>query len=87
MEATVLPVTSNVTSGAPTAMSSPSDPCTIRITPANGDGISTTAFAVSTSTSGWFSSTVAPSADSHRTILPSSSPSPRSGMTKTRSVI
>ena len=44
--------------------------------PANGDGISTVAFAVSTSTSGWFSVTSSPAATSHATISPSSSPSP-----------
>ena len=59
----------------------------VTMRPANGEGISTVAFAVSTSTSGWFSATASPSATSQATISPSSSPSPRSGIANTRSAI
>jgi hypothetical protein len=48
-------------------------------TPAYGEGISTAAFAVSTSTIGSLILTVSPGATSHLRISPSVSPSPRSG--------
>ena len=44
-------------SGAPTGTSASTAPCRVTIRPANGEGISTAAFAVSTSTNGWFSAT------------------------------
>jgi hypothetical protein len=50
--------------------------------PAHLAGISTIALAVSTSTIGWLSATVSPTATSHLTISPSVSPSPRSGSKK-----
>src|SRR4029453_18639920 len=72
--------TSNVASGAPTASVSPAPAWNRATRPANGEGTSTVAFAVSISTNGWFSSTVAPSATSHALTIPSSSPSPGSGV-------
>ena len=78
---------SNVTNAEPTGTASPTDACNVVTVPANGDGISTVAFAVSTSTSGWFNAICSPSPTSHATISPSSRPSPRSGMAKTRSAI
>ena len=75
---------SNVTNGAPTGMDPPGAPCSSVTTPAKGEGISTAAFAVSTSTSGWFSATVSPTSTSQATISPSSRPSPRSGIVNTR---
>ena len=75
------------TRGAPTRTTSPSPPCRRSTTPAQGDGISTSAFAVFTSTKTWFSTTVSPSATRHATISASSRPSPRSGSRKSRVVI
>ena len=80
-------VTENVTRTAPTGTSSPSEAPSETTSPAYGDGISTVAFAVSTSTNGWLSSTVSPTSTSQATIRPSSSPSPRSGNANTRSLI
>ena len=77
---------SKVTSGAPTGTLSSCSPCSVAIRPANGEGTSTTALAVSISTSGWFSATRSPGETSHATIVPSSRPSPRSGSEKTRSI-
>ena len=81
------PTTSNVASGAPTASVSPAATWSLATRPANGEGISTIALAVSTSTSGWFSETSSPSADQPLHDLASSRPSPRSGSRKTRSAI
>ena len=62
--------TANVTSGEPTGTASPTAPCSdAPRRPANGDGISTVAFAVSTSTSGWFSSTCVALGDQPRDDL------------------
>ena len=44
-------------------------PCSVAMRPANGDGISTVAFAVSTSTSGWFSVDLVPRGDQPRDDL------------------
>ena len=80
------PATRNVTRGAPTATAS-RHPVQRRDRSRVRRGDPTVAFAVSTSTSGWFSVTSSPSATSHATISPSSSPSPRSGIANTRSAI
>jgi len=47
--------------------------------PVRGEGISTLALSVITSTSGWSSRTRSPSFTSQRTISPSAMPSPMSG--------
>src|SRR5439155_14774185 len=47
--------------------------------PATGDGSSTSALSVCTSTSGWSRATVSPGFTSHETTSPSSRPSPTSG--------
>src|SRR5262249_23819377 len=65
--------------GEPTSTVEPSS-WKIRVTlPAHFAGISTAALAVSTSTIGWFSVMMSPSATSQRRISPSVNPSPRSG--------
>src|SRR5436305_1816152 len=78
--------TSNVMIGEPTSTVSPSPWCSAETTPAYGEGISTAAFAVSTSTIGWFSVTSSPGWTNHLRISPSVSPSPRSGSLKSRNV-
>src|SRR5829696_4289405 len=65
--------------GVPTSTVSPSAWCSSETTPAYGDGISTAAFAVSTSTIGWLSFTSSPGPTNHLRISPSVRPSPRSG--------
>src|SRR2546430_12779921 len=55
--------------------------------PAYGDGITTTALAVSTSQSGVFTATVAPSSTRQATSWASVKPSPRSGRRKVWSAI
>ncbi len=50
-----------MTNAEPTGTASPTDACNVVTVPANGDGISTVAFAVSTSTSGWFNAICSPS--------------------------
>src|SRR5580700_8067930 len=72
--------------GFPTVMVSPSVPCRVATRPANGVGTSTTAFSVVISATGWSTTTTSPSATSQRLISPSVSPSPRSGMRKSRTV-
>ena len=70
----------NSTRGAPTAMRSPGAPNTLeQCVPARGDGISMTALAVSTETSGWSVMTWSPSVTCQATISASGRPSPRSG--------
>src|SRR5687768_3398366 len=72
--------------GVPTSTVSPAS-CSSAVTvPANGEGSSTAAFAVSTSHSGWFTVTVSPTATSHCRISPSVRPSPTSGSLNWRSV-
>ena len=61
------------------SITSPASPCNFATLPENGDGTSTTAFAVSIETSGSSSLTVSPSLTSHSTIVASGRPSPRSG--------
>ena len=68
-----------VTITLPTGTTSPSAAATAAITPARGDGISTVALSVITSTSGWSSRTESPGFTSQRTISPSAIPSPMSG--------
>ena len=58
-----------MTNGEPTGTASPTDACNVVTVPANGDGISTVAFAVSTSTSGWFNAIWSPSRDEPRDDL------------------
>ena len=80
-------VVSTVMIVEPTATFAPTSPKIFSTVPAKGDGISTSAFSVSTSTIGWFSSIVSPSFTSHCTISASVSPSPRSGSLKSRALI
>ena len=56
------PVRSSLTvmSGAPTVSRSPGPACSSATRPAYGTGISTTAFAVSTSTTSWSTATMSP---------------------------
>src|SRR5688500_4768230 len=54
--------------------------------PARGDGISTVALSVITSTIGWSSVTTSPSATFHWTISPSTTPSPISGRWKSNGI-
>src|SRR5262249_33722392 len=65
--------------GVPTATVSPSLAYSSATTPAYGDGSSTAAFAVSISTSTWFTTTVSPGRTYHVRISLSVSPSPTSG--------
>jgi hypothetical protein len=65
--------------GDPTSTVLPSEWKIFVTRPAHFAGISTAAFAVSTSTMGWFCVTRSPSATNHFRISPSVSPSPRSG--------
>src|SRR4051812_28883650 len=78
--------TSKVMSGEPTSTVSPSPWCSAETTPAYGEGISTAALAVSTSTIGWLSFTSSPGWTNHLRISPSVRPSPRSGSLKSRNV-
>ena len=73
---------SNSTSGAPTLTRSPGLASRRAIRPDCGDGISTTAFSVSTATSGWSSTTWSPSDTCQETSSASCNPSPRSGSAK-----
>jgi hypothetical protein len=73
---------SKVMIGEPTSTVSPSAWWSCVTTPAYGDGISTAALAVSTSTIGWLRVTWSPGCTSHLRISPSVSPSPRSGSLK-----
>ncbi len=65
--------------GVPTSTVCPSPTYSSATTPAYGDGSSTAAFAVSISTSVWFTATVSPGCTNHFRISPSVSPSPTSG--------
>src|SRR3954467_6287398 len=65
--------------GAPPATVAPASWWISCTTPAYGDGTSTAALAVSTSTIGWLSLTSSPTLTIHCRISPSVSPSPRSG--------
>ena len=80
------PATSMLISGLPTVMVSPAAPWSVATRPAKGVGTSTTAFSVVISATGWSTTTTSPSATSQRLISPSVSPSPRSGMRKSRIV-
>src|SRR5579859_4709261 len=73
------PVTSMVTSAAPTLTFSPSWAWIFRTLPVFGDGISTLALSVSTETRAASSRIVSPSWTNQRTTSPSATPSPRSG--------
>jgi hypothetical protein len=70
---------SKVMIGEPTSTVSPAWWWIWVTTPAYGDGTSTAALAVSTSTIGWLSFTSSPGDTIHCRISPSVSPSPRSG--------
>src|SRR5437879_5063588 len=76
-----------VTSASPTATESPGRAWSFRMVPAYGDGITTTALAVSTSQSGVLTATVAPSSTRQATSWASVRPSPRSGRRKVWSAI
>ena len=73
---------SSTTSTAPTSTTSPSPPLSSTTVPAFGDGISTVALSVITSTRGWSSATDSPIATFQETISPSTTPSPMSGSLK-----
>lgn len=64
---------------SPTGTVTPSSTRRLEMVPAAGAGTSTVALSVITSTTGWCSSTEAPSSTSHWTISPSAMPSPISG--------
>ena len=68
-------------------MVAPGSPYSLETTPANGDGSSTSALAVSTSAITWLSATVSPTATRHDTSSDSVSPSPRSGSLKSLTVM
>jgi hypothetical protein len=68
-----------LTSTVPTGTTAPSSTRIASIVPVRGDGISTLALSVITSTSGWSSLTPSPTRTSQRTISPSATPSPMSG--------
>jgi hypothetical protein len=63
----------------PTGTTWPSSAWRRAMTPVRGEGISTLALSVMTSTSGWSSRTDSPALTSQRTISPSAIPSPMSG--------
>src|SRR5690554_6477690 len=65
--------------GVPTATVAPSSTRIASTTPSNGDGSSTSDFAVSISTITWFTDTGSPGATFHETISASVRPSPASG--------
>ena len=71
------------TSSAPTAAMSPVSPLRRRILPLTGDPISTVAFSVMTSTSGWSSLISSPTSACQAMISASATPSPTSGSLKT----
>src|SRR5215471_2802573 len=73
------PATAMLTSTVPTGTTVPSSTRIDSIVPVRGDGISTLALSVITSTSGWSSFTASPAFTSQRTISPSATPSPMSG--------
>ena len=73
------PSTSIVMIVAPTFTTCPSLAWRAATTPLRGDGMSTVALSVITSTSGWSSFTASPGWTSQRTISPSATPSPMSG--------
>src|SRR5690606_40380279 len=78
-----LPSSSMVISGLSTSTVSPSAACSSVTTPANGQGSSTSDFAVSISTNTWLTSTVSPTLTFHEAISASVRPSPTSGRLKT----
>src|SRR5688572_10026581 len=74
------PSSSIVTRTLPTGQMSPSLKLIFLIVPARGDGSSTVALSVITSTRGWSRLTLSPSLTFQATISPSTTPSPISGM-------
>ena len=60
----------------------PSAPHSLAMTPATGEGTSTSALAVSTDNNTWSTLTVSPALTFHSTISASAKPSPRSGNLK-----
>ena len=77
--AAAVPATAIVTMIVPTGTTCPSSAPNERIVPVRGEGISTLALSVITSTRGWSSLTASPAFTSQRTISPSATPSPMSG--------
>ena len=73
--------------GVPTSTVCPSSTSRAETVPANGDGSSTSDFAVSISTRTWLMTTVSPALTFHETISASVSPSPTSGSVKSELVI
>ena len=67
------------TSTEPTATLSPAAACSLITLPDTGEGISTAAFSVSMSTSGWSSVMVSPALTRQAAISDSAMPSPMSG--------
>ena len=74
------PSTSMRITSEPTARTCPATPLTASTLPATGDGISTVAFSVMTSTNGWSSATMSPTLTRHSTNSTSAMPSPMSGI-------
>src|SRR5882757_7860244 len=68
--------------GRPTSTVSPSAACSSVTTPAYGEGSSTAALAVSTSTMIWLTTTVSPGLTDQVMMSASVSPSPTSGILK-----
>src|SRR4051794_22492159 len=73
------PTDETVMIGVPTSTVEPSSTSSAVTVPANGDGNSTSDFAVSISTSTWLMVTVSPALTFHDTISASVRPSPTSG--------
>ncbi len=73
------PPVATVMIGVPTSTIAPSLTSRLSTTPVKGDGSSTSDFAVSISTSTWFTVTRSPGATFHDTISASVRPSPTSG--------
>src|SRR6185295_4890184 len=80
------PSSSITTSTLPTGQMSPSLKLILTTVPARGDGSSTVALSVITSTSGWSSLTLSPSLTFQETTSPSTTPSPMSGMKKLKAI-
>ena len=73
--------------GVPTGTVCPSDTRMAVTTPENGEGNSTSDFAVSISTSTWLTSTLSPTCTRQDTISASVRPSPASGSANSAVVI
>ena len=81
-ELLALPSISISTNGAPTLTTSPTSPLSFVITPSFGEGISATTLSVSICTKVSPTLTLSPTLTYHSKMVPSSSPSPKSGKLK-----